>query len=155
MARVSKAETKSLAVVDSNVIVYAMVNDLATRRHHQTCLDLVEKGFKGDLDYVLAINPVIIVEVFSVLRKILNCKEAEARVGLLLRSRRIAFLPISKEECQLAIRWAREKNIPVNDALIGANTAKYAQLIYTVDENHFKKLEEFGVKINNPFKDHS
>jgi len=27
-----------------------------------------------------------------------------------------------------------------------------ADLIYTVDEEHFKKLEEYGVKILNPIK---
>lgn len=115
-------------------------------------LSLIEKGFKGELDYVLSINPVIVVEVFSVLRKILSCDEAESRVSLLLRSKRIAFLQISKEECRTAIQWAKEKNIPVNDALIAANAAEYGQIVFTVDEEHFRKLEKYGVKISNPVK---
>jgi predicted nucleic acid-binding protein len=152
VARIIKAPNKPFAIVDSNVIVYAMVNDVSSSRYHQTCLSLIEKGFKGELDYVLGINPVIVVEVFSVLRKILSCNEAESRVNLLLRSKRIAFLQISKEECQNAIKWAKEKNIPVNDALIAANAVEYAQLVFTVDEEHFKKLEKYGVKISNPVK---
>jgi predicted nucleic acid-binding protein len=118
VARMSKAEAKPFAVLDSNVIVYAMADDVSGGQYHQCCLQLVEKGFKGELDYLLAVNPVIVVEVFSALRRILSCNEAESRVSLLLRSRRIVFLPISKEECQRAIQWAKEKNIPVNDALI-------------------------------------
>jgi len=27
-----------------------------------------------------------------------------------------------------------------------------AELIYTIDEDHFKKLEEYGVRILNPIK---
>ena len=108
---------------------------------------------KGELDYVLAINTVIVVEVFSALTKMLSCSEAESRLSLLLKSRRIEFLSISKEECESAIRWANEKNIPVNDALIGANAAKYAKVVYTVDEDHFSRLKEFGVKLTNPVKE--
>lgn len=151
MARIVKAPNKPFAIVDSNVIVYAMA-DVSSSQYHQTCISLIEKGFKGELDYVLGINPVIVVEVFSVLRKILSCNEAEARVSLLLRSKRIAFLQISKEECQTAIGWAKEENIPVNDALIAANAAEYARLVFTVDEDHFKKLEKYGVKISNPVR---
>jgi hypothetical protein len=40
----------------------------------------------------------------------------------------------------------------VNDAMIGANMVEQANLIYTVDEDHFKKLEEYGVKILNPIR---
>jgi len=148
-----KSETKPLAIVDSNVIVYAMAENLYSKQFHQSCLNLIDRGFKGEIDYVLAVNNVIIIETFSVLRKILSCKEAESRVSLLLNSRRIAFLQISKEECQSAIQWAKDKNIPVNDALIGANAAKYASLIYTVDEDHFNRLGEFGIKITNPVKE--
>jgi predicted nucleic acid-binding protein len=130
-----------------------MTDDVFGGQYHQPCSQLVEKGLKGELDYLLAVNPVIVVDFFSALRRILSCNEAESRVSLLLRSRRIVFLPISKEECQRAIQWAKEKNIPVNDALIGANALQYAQLIYTVDEDHFGKLGEFGVKLINPAKE--
>ena len=148
----SKAESKPFAIIDSNVIVYAMIKDYPIKLCHEKCLSLLEKGLKGELDYILALNPVIVVEVFSALRKLLDCNEAESKVGSLLRSRRLAFLPISKEACQNAVQWAKEKNIPVNDALIGANMAEYAHLIYTIDEDHFKKLKEYGVKILNPIK---
>ena len=152
MARVTSAKSKPLAILDSNIIVYAMVEDYPNKLHHNKCLMLLEKGLKGELDYILTLNPIIVVEVFSALRKLLNLPEAEFRVCSLLRSRRLMFLSISKEACQNSVRWAKEKNIPVNDSLIGANMVESASLVYTVDEDHFKKLEEHGIKILNPTK---
>lgn len=150
MARISNLETKPLALVDSNVIVYAMIKDYPDKMRHEACLALLERGLRGELNYVLAVNPIIIVEVFSVLRRLLSCDEAAFRVSSLLRSRRLGFLSISKQACQNSVQWAKEKNIPMNDALIGASMVEYAQLIYTVDEEHFKKLEEYNVKIIDP-----
>ena len=46
----------------------------------------------------------------------------------------------------------KRKNIPVNDALIAASMIEHAQLVYTIDEEHFKKLEAYNVKILNPIK---
>jgi len=152
LARVTGAESKPLAILDSNIIVYAMVEGYPNKLHHNRCLMLLEKGLKGELNYILTLNPIIIVEVFSALKKLLTIAEAEFRVSSLLRSRRLMFLSISKEACQNSVRWAKEKNIPVNDALTGANMVESASLVYTVDEDHFKKLEEHGVKILNPIK---
>jgi predicted nucleic acid-binding protein len=129
-----------------------MIKDYPNELYHRKCLTLLEKGLKGELEYILSLNPIVVVEVFSALRKLLNWSEAEFRTGSLLRSRRIAFLSISKEACQNSVRWAKEKSVPINDAMIGANMVEYAHLIYTVDEDHFKQLEEHGIKILNPIK---
>ena len=149
MARISNAESKPLAIIDSNVLIYAMIKDYPDKEQHEKCRALLETGLKGKLNYVLAVNPIIVVEAFSVLRKLLGYDEAEFRINTLLVSRRIGFLSISKEACQNSIRWAKEKRIPINDALIAASMAQYAELIYTVDEVHFKKLEGY-VTILNP-----
>jgi len=152
LAGVGKAEAKPLAIVDSNVIVYSMVSDYPNKLYHRRCHILLEKGLKGELDYILSLNPIVAVEVFSALRRLLNWNEAEFRTGSLLLSKRIAFLTISREACQNSVEWAKEKRIPINDAMIGANMVEQANLIYTIDEDHFKKLEEHGVKILNPIK---
>ena len=152
MAGIKQPESKPLALIDSNVLVYALVTNYPTTQLHIKCLALVEKGLKGELDHVLAVNPIIVAEVFSVLRKMLSCDEAESRVSSLLRLRRLAFLTISKENCQSSIQWAKEKNIPVNDALIASTATQHAEMIYTMDEEHFSKLEGHGVKIVNPAK---
>lgn len=143
---------KPLAILDSNVIVYSMIADYPNKAHHTRCLDLVERGLKGELDYILSLNPIVVVEAFSALARLLDLSQAEFRIGSLLRSKRIAFLSISREASQNSVRWAKEKAVPVNDAMIGANMVETAGLIYTIDEKHFKKLEEYGVKFVNPIK---
>mgnify|MGYP002260220097 CR=1 FL=1 len=128
-----------------------MIKDYPTKLEHEKCLGFLEKGLKGELDYTLAVNPIVVVEVFTTLRRLSSCNEAENKVGSLLRLRRLGFVPVSKDNCQTSLRWAKEKNIPVNDALIGANSLEHAHIVYTID-NHFKKLEEYGVKTINPVK---
>ena len=142
---------KPLAIVDSNILIYAMIKDYPTKLEHEKCLGFLEKGLKGELEYTLAVNPIVVVEVFTTLRRLSSCNEAENKVGSLLRLRRLGFVPVSKDNCQTSLRWAKEKNIPVNDALIGANSLEHASIVYTLD-NHFKKLEEYDVKTINPVK---
>jgi predicted nucleic acid-binding protein len=127
-----------------------MIKGYPTKLDHEKCLSFLEKGLKGELNYILSMNPIIVVEVFSALRKLLSSNEAENRVGSLLRLRRLGFLSISKENCLNSVRWAKEKNVPINDALIGANSIEHAGIVYTLDEEHFKKLEEYGVKMTSP-----
>jgi predicted nucleic acid-binding protein len=141
---------KPFALVDSNIVIYAMIKGYPTKLDHEKCLSFLEKGLKGELNYILSMNPIIVVEVFSALRKLLSSDEAENRVGSLLRLRRLGFLSISKENCLNSVRWAKEKNVPINDALIGANSIEHAGIVYTLDEEHFKKLEEYGVKMTSP-----
>lgn len=150
MAGVERA--KPLAILDSNVIVYSMVSDYPNEVFHEKCLALLESGLRGELDHILSINPIVVVEAFSALRRLLSWDEAEFRVGALLHSRRIVFLSISREASQKSVQWAREKRIPVNDAIIGANMAELADLVYTVDEGHFKRLKEYGVRFINPLR---
>ena len=128
-----------------------MIKDYPTKLEHEKCLGFLEKGLKGELEYTLAVNPIVVVEVFTTLRRLSSCDEAENKVGSLLRLRRLGFVPVSKDNCQTSLRWAKEKNIPVNDALIGANSLEHASIVYTLD-NHFKKLEEYDVKTINPVK---
>jgi predicted nucleic acid-binding protein len=125
-----------------------MLKDYPDKEKHQKCLSLLDRGLKGELDHILAINP-IIIEVFTVLRKLLSDVEAETRISTLLSSRRIAYLSITKEACRTAVQWAKKANVPVNDALIAASMTDNSKLIYTADE-HFKKLEELDIIMCNP-----
>jgi len=149
---VAWAEAKPLAILDSNVVVYSMVMDYPSKTYHTKCLNLLERGLKGELDYIVSLNPVVVVEAFSALVRLLDRHQAEFRIGSLLRSKRIAYLSISREASQNSIQWAKEKVVPVNDAMVGANMVEMAGLVYTVDEDHFKKLEEYGVKFVNPIR---
>ena len=147
-----REESKPLAILDSNVIVYSMVMDYPNKTYHDKCFNLVETGLKGELDYILSINPIVVVEAFSALVRLLNWSQAEFRVSSFLHSKRIVFLSISKEVSEISVQWAKEKEVPINDAMIGANMIEMAALVYTVDEKHFKRLKEYGVKFVNPIK---
>jgi predicted nucleic acid-binding protein len=149
LARIT-TDSKQLAIIDSNIIVYAMLKDYPDKEKHQKCRNLLQCGLKGELDHILALNPIIIVEVFTVLRKLLNDVEAETRINTLLNSRRIGYLSITKEACQIAVQWAKKANVPVNDALIAASMTDNSNLIYTADEEHFRKLEGLNIDVVNP-----
>lgn len=148
MARITNS--KPLAIIDSNIIVYAMLKDYPDREKHQKCLNLLQRGLKGELDHILALNPIIVVEVFTVLRKLLSNIEAETRINTLLNSRRIGYLSITKEACQIAVQWAKKANVPVNDALIAASMTDNSNIIFTADEQHFRKLEGLNIEVFNP-----
>ena len=149
MARINTPKTKLLAIVDSNILVYALIKDYPDKERHEKCLALIDRGLRGQLDYCLAVNSTIIAEVFTVLKGMLGKDAAEARMATMLNSKHIAYLPISKEACKNAVEWATKLSIPVNDALIAACAAEQAPTIYTNDEEHFKKLETHNLTIIN------
>ena len=150
MGRITNLETKPLAIVDSNILIYALNTDYADQECHEKCLSLLDRGLKGQLRHTLALNPIIVAEVFTVIKKLLDCNEAESRVNGLLQSKRLGYVSISREASQTAVQWAKKHNIPVNDALIAASAAEQAPTIYTNDEEHFRKLEKYHITIINP-----
>ena len=150
MGRITSPKTKPLAIVDSNIIVYALNTDYADKECHKKCLSLLESGLKGQLEFVLALNPIVVVEVFSVLKKILGKSEAGSRISGLLQSKRLGYVTLSREACRTSVQWAKHHSIPVNDALIAACAAEFAPTIYTIDTEHFKRLESQGLTIINP-----
>jgi predicted nucleic acid-binding protein len=149
VGRITNPETKPLAIVDSNILIYALNMDYATQECHEKCLSFLDRGLKGQLPHTLALNPIIVAEVFTVIRKLLGCNEAETRINGLLQSKRLGYISISKEASQTGIQWAKKHNIPVNDALIAASAKEQAPTIYTTDE-HFKELQTHKITIINP-----
>ena len=150
MARINSPESKRLALVDSNILVYALIKNYPDKEQHERCLALIDRGLRGQLDYCLAVNSTIIAEVFTVLKNMLNISAAEERMTTLLNSKHIAYLSISKKACQNAVKWATKHNVPVNDALIAASAAESAPTIYTNDEEHFKKLQTHTMYSKQP-----
>lgn len=150
MGRITNPETKPLALVDSNILIYALNTDYADRECHEKCLSLLDRGLKGQLPHTLALNPIVVAEVFTVIKKLLGCSEAESRLNGLLQSKRLGYVSISKGASQTGVQWAKKHNIPVNDALIAASAAEQAPTIYTADEEHFRKFEKYHVTIINP-----
>ena len=141
----------SLGLLDSNVTVYALVKDYPTKKIHKMCLKLLEKGLKGEIA-VLCLNPIMLVETFSALAKLLSLAEAEYRISSLLRSKRLGFLTISRPTSESAVSWAKESEVPVNDTMIASLAVENSAIVYTADERHFNKLKRYGVIFQNPIK---
>ena len=142
----------SLALIDSNIAVYALVKDYPTKNIHEKCLKLLERALKGEVNMILCLNPIMIVETFSALVKLLGIVEAEYRVSSLLNSKRLAFLTVSRSSSESAVHWAKESEVPVNDAMMGGIAVEHSAIVYTADENHFRRLRKYGVTFRNPIK---
>jgi len=142
----------SLALIDSNIAVYALVKDYPTKKIHEKCLKLLERALKGEVNMILCLNPIMIVETFSALVKLLGIVEAEYRVSSLLNSKRLAFLTVSRSSSESAVHWAKESEVPVNDAMMGGIAVEHSAIVYTADENHFRRLRKYGVTFRNPIK---
>ncbi len=142
----------SLALLDSNVAVYALVKDYPTKNIHKKCLKLLERGLKGEINLILCLTPIMIVETFSALVKLLGFIEAEYRVSSLLSSKRLAFLTVSRSSSESAVHWAKESEVPVNDAMMASVAVEHSAIVYTADENHFRRLKKYGLTFKNPIK---
>ena len=142
----------SLALLDSNVAVYALVKDYPTKHIHKKCLKLLERGLKGEINLILCLTPIMIVETFSALVKLLGFIEAEYRVSSLLSSKRLAFLTVSRSSSESAVHWANESEVPVNDAMMASVAVEHSAIVYTADENHFRRLKKYGLTFKNPIK---
>lgn len=143
---------KHLALLDSNVAVYALVKDFPSKKIHRKCLEFLEKALKGKIDLVLCLNPVMIIETYSTLAKLLGLSEAEYRVSSLLRSNRLAYVTASRSSCEKAVNWAKEALVPVNDAMLGSIAVEHSASVCTADEEHFRRLKRYGVTFRNPVK---
>lgn len=138
--------------VDSNIAVYALVKDYPTRKIHEKCLRLLERALRGDIKMVLCLNPIMIVETFSALVKLLGILEAEYRVSSLLDSKRLVFLSVSRSSSENAVRWAKESEVPNNDAMMAGVAVEHSAMIYTADEKHFRRLRKYGAAFRNPLR---
>src|SRR4030065_2020821 len=81
LPRITSEELKPLAIVDSNILIYALIRDYPTKLDHEKCLGFLEKGLKGELEYTLAVNPIVVVEVFTTLRRLSMRDDAEKKLG--------------------------------------------------------------------------
>jgi len=53
------AESKPLAILDSNVIVYSIVTDYPDKTCHKRCFGLLERWLRGELQHILSLDPLL------------------------------------------------------------------------------------------------
>jgi len=59
-----RKESNPLAILDSNVVVYSMVRNYPSKTYHDKYFTMLEKGLKGELDYILCLHPIAVIEAF-------------------------------------------------------------------------------------------
>lgn len=139
-----------LGLVDSNVLVYALVKDYPSAEVHAKSLELIEKGLKGQLGRTLCLSPIVVVEAFFAITRLLDLAQAEFRILSFLKSNRIGYLTASRSASMKAVTWAKEAAVPLNDAVMAAIAVENSALLYTADYEHFSKLKKYGVAFSDP-----
>jgi len=133
-----------LSYIDSNIIIFANVEDFPEYKYSLTIL---EKGLRGEL--YLCFNTIIALETHYKLAKLINVDEANYRVENLFKSKRISYFNVSKVTIQKGFSIAKKYNIKTNDAVIVASMLENnISKIYTDNETDFKKIE--NLEIINP-----
>ncbi len=133
-----------LSFIDSNILIYANVEDFPEYKYSLTIL---EKGLKGEL--YLCFNTIIALETHYKLTKLINVDEANYRVENLFKSKRISYFNVSKISIQNGFSIAKKYNIKINDAVIVSSMLENnISKIYTDNEKDFKKIE--NLEIINP-----
>lgn len=135
-----------MIMLDTNVFIYA---NIKTFPEHEPCLKILQEKLKtGEL---IAVNLIVASEAFHILSRLLSPKEARYRVEGLLESRRTHFLQVTEDAFREAMNASVDKNIGINDAVIGASMKQNKiETILTTNERDFKRLE--WVKIENPLR---
>jgi predicted nucleic acid-binding protein len=124
--------TMPLFFIDSNVFIYSQISDLGENDLAKAKLE--ELRNKGEI----AVNPIILSESFYILARLIGPKEAAKRIGLLLESSKVVYLPIEKTTLTKAIQLAVAHDQKINDMIIAQHAldAK-ADGLLTDNSKHF------------------
>lgn len=136
-------------IADTNVIVYAY--DSFDKKKHESCKNIVEKAFKGDIK--LAVSNQILCEVFFVLTKKLkipfSVEEAEVIVSGIIDSVNWVKINYDYETVKKAIALSKSKKVSIWDSLIVSTALENGiEKIYTENLKDFKEMPIAAV---NPF----
>ena len=133
-----------MIMLDTNVFIYA---NIKTFPEHGPCLKSLQE--KMAAEELLTVNLIITSESFHILSRLLSPNEARNRVRSLLESRRVYFIQATEDTFKDAMNISTEKNVRINDAIIGASMRQSKiETILTTNERDFKKLK--WVRVENP-----
>ncbi len=132
----------SVFFVDSNILIFASIDNYPEKEFAIKKLEEITRN------NTLAVNTIIVSEVFHKISVILNRAEAIKCMESLLESDNIAYLPIQKETVKGAIILAANHHMRINDALIAQHVFdSKCEGILTDNVKDFKKID--GLKIIN------
>lgn len=140
-----------LFFLDSNILVYAFDN--SEKRKQKIAIDLLEKCFNKEKDYVLSSQN--LVEFFSIVtKKIENPISMENARDIILKIKEFkGFIKLNYNQSTIirGIDLLKEFNLKFWDALIISTMLENNVFtIYTENEKDFNKVK--NINVINPFK---
>lgn len=124
-----------MILIDSNVWIFA---EIANSPENSLAVDGYKKYLKTDK---VAVNPIIISEVFHKLSVLFDKDIAFSKVAKILQNPSIEWLDMHRETASEAIKLAKETGIRINDAMIGAQALERKAKVLTDDIKDFRKLK--------------
>lgn len=130
----------SVFFVDSNILIFAELDEYP---EHKLAVNKIDEISHNN---TLAVNNVIISEVFHKLSALLNRREAKKKVEGILESSHIKYITIEKSTVKSALDLPEKYNIRINDALIAQHVfdAK-CDGILTDNVKDFKRIRGLNV----------
>lgn len=127
-----------MIVVDSNIWIFG---EIANAPEHESAVKGYESLIKKD---TVAINAVIVSEVFHKLSRLFDREVAYSRVINILQNPSIEWLELGRNTSISAVRLAKNVQIKINDALIAEQALEVGAKIFT-DDADFNKIN--GLKV--------
>lgn len=127
-----------MIIVDSNVWIFA---EIINGPEHEAAVKGYESFMKKD---VVAINAIIVSEVFHKLSKLFDSDLAYARVNNILQNPSIEWLDMRRNTSLRAIKLANNSKMKINDAVIAEQALEFNAKIFTDDKN-FKRVKGLTV----------
>ncbi len=130
----------SVFFVDSNILIFAELDEYP---EHKLAVDRIDKVSRNSL---LAVNNVIISEVFHKLSALLSRCEAKKKVERILESSYINYIPIEKSTIKAALELPEKYQIRINDAIIAQHVFDTGyDGILTDNVKDFKRISGLNV----------
>ncbi|ABD41860.1 hypothetical protein Mhun_2155 [Methanospirillum hungatei JF-1] len=127
-------------VIDSNILIFA---NNATMPEQKESLAIIEEMIASDNTFY--VNTIIISETYHILTRMLGKEEAMQRTQAILSSKYITYLPVSYEIMNKAICTSCDKEVRINDAIIGIQALCNADGILTDNTKDFKKIDGLNI----------
>lgn len=130
----------SVLFVDSNIFIFAVLNEYP---EHNLAVSKIDEISRNNM---LAVNNVIISEVFHKLSVLLNRREATKKVERILESSYIKYFPMERDTAKNALILPEKHQIRINDALIAQHVFDSGcDGILTDNAKDFNKIDGLNV----------
>ncbi len=121
-------------IIDSNIWIFG---EIVNAPEHGAAV----KGYKSIMEKdTVAINAIIISEVFHKLSRLFDSNIAYSRVTNILQNPSIEWLEIGRETSISAISLSKNARIKINDAFIARQALEIGAKVFT-DDSDFKKVK--------------